>query len=118
MAAARLPAPGAARPPAGCHAAGNEYAKPLSSIIRTTRCVDLLRDARLAHPRAWRAAHPEDRERERLRRFRARHPGEDFPTPGRLEAAVLCSCGDCACIEPVVTTCGFCRERMHAEADR
>jgi hypothetical protein len=77
------------------------------------------------YQRAWRAAHPEYRERERLRRFRerARRNGDpadygtapSYPRP-LPEPAVTCVCA-CGCREPVVVTCGFCREGMHAEVE-
>lgn len=71
---------------------------------------------RLYH-RKWRAAHPEYRERERLRRGRERAnlcnpadysglPTRPLPTP-----AQFCGC-ECSCRESVVMICGFCREGM------
>ena len=71
-----------------------------------------------AYSRAWRAAHPEYRERERLRsaRKRARDHGSDpadiavapaFPRPLPV-AAVACIC-PCGCRNEVpVVACGFC----------
>jgi hypothetical protein len=80
---------------------------------------------RRAYHRAWRAAHPDYRERERLRsaRWRARRAGE--PTvpvvpPGEWRRrlplpAVTCGCPDCVCREAVVVACGFCRDGLHRE---
>jgi len=76
---------------------------------------------RRAYHRAWKAAHPEYREREALRRARqrARATGSDpadilvspaFPRP-LPEPAVHCACA-CDCREHVVIVCGFCREGM------
>lgn len=79
-------------------------------------------DFRRTYHRAWRAAHPDYREREALRRARARAAARGEPTivaearlaPGRLpEAAASCACG-CGCREAVATCCGFCRDGMHA----
>lgn len=77
---------------------------------------------RRAYHRAWRAAHPEYRERERLRSARARQSAEPVPLtvapsyPRSLpEPAVLCGC-DCGCTSEVPTTCGFCREGIHEDA--
>ena len=73
---------------------------------------------RRAYQRAWRAAHPEYREREALRRARqrARAAGQDpagivepatFPRP-LPPAAVACIC-DCGCRNEVpVVACGMC----------
>ena len=80
---------------------------------------------RNAYHRAWRAAHPEYRERERLRRARqkAREHGQSpadivepatFPRPLPL-SAVHCVC-ECGCAEAVVVVCGWCREGHHEEA--
>ena len=77
---------------------------------------------RRAYYRAWRAGHPEYRERERLRlaRERARRNGDPAgigsaidPRPLPLPA-VTCVC-DCGCRESVVVQCGFCREGIHEE---
>jgi hypothetical protein len=77
---------------------------------------------RLYHA-AWRAGHPEYRERERLRsaRGRARRNGDpaDIVVPNHYprplpEPAVTCGCA-CGCREPVVTRCGFCRDGIHTE---
>lgn len=78
---------------------------------------------RREYGRAWRAAHPEYREREALRlaRRRALERGEDptvvtepprFPRPTPLPA-VACACS-CGCAAEVVTVCGFCRDGAHA----
>lgn len=76
---------------------------------------------RREYHRAWRAAHPEYRERERLRRARARRPGEpveliDIPgLPRPLpEPATACGC-PCGCKSEVPTLCGFCRQGIHEE---
>ncbi len=76
------------------------------------------------YQRAWRAAHPEYREREALRRFRerARRNGDpadngtasSYPRP-LPEPAVTCVCA-CGCREAVVVFCGFCRDGIHADA--
>jgi hypothetical protein len=75
-------------------------------------------DFRHAYQRAWRAAHPEYREREKLRRARARSSdpagiavGETFPRP-LPEPAVTCVCA-CGCRERVVVFCGWCRDGIH-----
>src|SRR5512139_3521512 len=76
---------------------------------------------RRAYHRAWRAAHPEYREREALRQAtrRALARGDEAPSrlaPGRLpEPASTCACG-CDCAEPVVLVCGFCIDGMHGDA--
>ncbi len=77
---------------------------------------------RRIYHRLWRAAHPEYRERERLRRARGRAierredpagivvaPDATRPLP---EPAVTCVC-TCGCREQVVVFCGFCREGLH-----
>lgn len=80
---------------------------------------------RRAYHRAWRAAHPDYREREALRRARQRardnsmDPADivvraTFPRPLPL-SAVACVC-ECGCAEAVVVVCGFCREGTHTEA--
>lgn len=79
---------------------------------------------RRAYHRAWRASHPDYREREALRRARerAREKGDPadivvpatFPRPLPL-SAVHCVC-ECGCREHVVVVCGFCREDVHGEA--
>jgi hypothetical protein len=75
---------------------------------------------RRAYHRAWRASHPDYREREALRRFNARSSSRGDIAPSRLapgtlpEATVTCVC-DCGCREPVVVSCGFCREGQHNE---
>jgi hypothetical protein len=72
------------------------------------------------YQRAWRAAHPEYRERESLRRSNARSSARGDIAPSRLapgalpEPAVTCVC-ECGCREPVVVFCGFCREGQHME---
>jgi hypothetical protein len=75
-----------------------------------------------AYHRAWRAAHPEYREREALRTFRKRawrngDPADigtaSYPRP-LPEPAVTCVCA-CGCREAVVVFCGFCRDGMHGE---
>ena len=80
---------------------------------------------RRAYHRAWRAAHPEYREREKLRRFRERarrngdssadietvSPANPRPLP---EPTVTCVC-DCGCQERVVVFCGWCRDGQHRE---
>jgi hypothetical protein len=76
---------------------------------------------RAKYHRAWRAGHPEYREREALRRGRerARRNGDPadisvvatYPRP-LPEPAVTCVCA-CGCREPVVVFCGFCRDGMH-----
>jgi hypothetical protein len=82
------------------------------------------REYRNAYHRAWRANHPEYRERERLRRARkrAQDRNEDpadivspaaFPRPLPL-SAVHCVC-ECGCREHVVVVCGFCRSGTHTE---
>lgn len=71
----------------------------------------------------WRAANPEYREREKIRRARgkanvAHDPaGTVVADSTRLlpERAIFCSCG-CDCREAVVVVCGFCREGQHREA--
>ena len=78
---------------------------------------------RNAYDRAWRAAHPEYREREALRsaRGRARRNGDPvdivvsatYPRP-LPEPAVTCVCA-CGCREAVVVFCGWCRDGQHAE---
>lgn len=83
------------------------------------------REYRNEYQRAWRAAHPEYRERERLRRARerARVAGTDpadivepatFPRPLPVPAAP-CSC-PCGCGEHVVVVCGFCQQGIHENA--
>lgn len=70
---------------------------------------------RLWYHRTWRALHPEYRERERLRRYRARHGSESQAAPaGPVPGAVPCACY-CACGEIVTrVVCGFCAKEMHA----
>jgi len=76
---------------------------------------------RIYHSR-WRAAHPEYREREALRRSNARSLARGDIAPSRLapgvlpEPAVTCVC-DCGCREPVVVFCGFCRTGCHNESE-
>jgi hypothetical protein len=81
------------------------------------------REWRRAYYRAWRAAHPEYREREILRRARQRArakgdpadiavPSSSRPLPAPAE---FCACG-CSCNEPVVIVCGFCRDGFHDES--
>ena len=82
-------------------------------------------DFRAAYHRAWRAGHPEYRERESLRMFRkrARRNGEpadtgmppSFPRP-LPEPAVTCVCA-CGCREAVVVFCGWCRDGQHSEEE-
>ena len=79
---------------------------------------------RAAYGRAWVAAHPLYRERERLRllRRRAIARGEDpslvfLPVRvlGSLPlAASLCLC-PCGCREEVVVECGMCAQGLHPE---
>jgi len=76
---------------------------------------------RNAYDRAWRAASPEYRAREKLRRARDRSTtpadivvGTTFPRP-LPEPAVTCVC-ECGCHEAVVVFCGFCRDGIHADA--
>ena len=75
---------------------------------------------RRAYHAAWRASHPEYREREALRRSNARSSARGDTAPSRLtpgvlpEPAVTCVC-ECGCREPVVVFCGFCREGQHEE---
>jgi len=79
---------------------------------------------RRAYYRAWRAANPDYREREKLRRARKREELSGEPT-GVLRIAdrrrslplpaFRCRCPDCACREAVVTACGFCRDGLHLE---
>ena len=81
---------------------------------------------RRAYHRAWRAAHPEYREREKLRRARTRADriGEPAVTAGPSSAgwrplplpAMTCECPECGCHEAVVVACGFCRDGIHREA--
>jgi len=76
---------------------------------------------RRAYHQAWRAGHPEYRERERLRRARGRaiSSGMDpadivsahSTTRPLPEPAVTCVC-ECGCREAVVVLCGFCRDRL------
>jgi hypothetical protein len=74
------------------------------------------------YDRAWRAAHPEYREREALRRSNARAAARGDIAPSRLttgelpEPAVTCVCA-CGCRESVVVFCGFCRDGMHGEVE-
>jgi hypothetical protein len=80
---------------------------------------------RRAYYRAWRAAHPEYREREKLRRARKRAERNGDPATTAVPAtascrplplpAINCGCPDCACSEAVVVTCGFCRDGIHGE---
>jgi hypothetical protein len=85
---------------------------------------------RKAYHRAWRAAHPDYREREALRkaRKRAQDAGEDparilvpatFPRPlPRPDADAPCSC-DCNCSNHVpVVVCGMCLTGLHEEDSR
>ena len=79
-----------------------------------------IREWRLAYHRAWRAAHPEYREREKLRRARDRSatPADivgsaSFPRP-LPEPTVTCVC-DCGCQERVVVFCGWCRDGQHRD---
>lgn len=79
---------------------------------------------RRAYHRAWRAAHPEYQEREKLRRARqrAQERGNDpanvidppsFPRPLPSPALdVQCACG-CGCTERIVVECGFCTQGIH-----
>ena len=73
-------------------------------------------DYRRAYHRAWRAAHPEYREREKLRRARSRaRDSSVFPEGRKLPlSAVHCVC-ECGCRESVVVVCGFCRDGQHTE---
>jgi hypothetical protein len=85
-----------------------------------------LKEYRQAYQRAWRAAHPDYREREVLRRARerARENGIDpadivvpstFPRPLPLSTQ-FCEC-HCKCREAVVSICGFCRDNTHYEKE-
>ena len=66
---------------------------------------------RRAYHRAWRAAHPEYRDRERRRRRMAR--GLDPAGTVRIPAPLPPAVGPCsACGDPMVLVCGFCREGM------
>jgi hypothetical protein len=68
---------------------------------------------RRSYARAWRAANPEYRERERLRRARDRHGDDAIVVEHRvLHPAEFCAC-DCGCRAEAVTVCGFCREGLH-----
>jgi hypothetical protein len=84
------------------------------------------------YQRAWRAAHPEYREREALRLARRNAPHDKgragrngdpadivvaatYPRP-LPEPAVTCVCA-CGCREAVVVCCGFCRDGIHGEAE-
>ena len=74
---------------------------------------------RLYH-RAWRQAHPDYRERERVRSARRR--GHQFPADVGVAAflpdpAAFCGCV-CGCSELVVVVCGFCRRDLHSESRR
>lgn len=70
---------------------------------------------RRAYHRAWRAAHPEYREREALRLARKRSGDDARPFPRPLpDPAESCAC-PCGCGETVVVVCGFCRDGMHGE---
>lgn len=83
---------------------------------------------RAAYHRAWRAAHPEYRDREALRRARkrAQESGGDpagivsapeFPRPlPAPDANATCSC-PCGCSNTVpVVACGMCLTGLHEEA--
>lgn len=83
-------------------------------------------DYRREYHRAWRAAHPDYREREALRRARkrAQEAGQDpadileaprFPRPlPRPIANVPCECPDCSCSNTVpVVACGMCLSGLH-----
>jgi hypothetical protein len=85
------------------------------------------REYRNAYRRAWRAAHPEYREREALRqaRKRAQDAGRDpadisvapgFPRPlPSPNADMPCSC-QCGCSNTVpVIRCGMCLMELHEE---
>jgi hypothetical protein len=77
---------------------------------------------RRAYHRAWRASHPDYREREALRRARerARENGDpaDIVAPSSSRplprSALHCVC-ECGCREHVVVVCGFCRDGAHGE---
>ena len=76
------------------------------------------REFRNEYRRRWRLLHPEYRERERLRRYRARHGAEAAFSAARLAAvpsAVPCACLECMS-QSIVTLvlCGFCRVGVHA----
>ena len=74
------------------------------------------------YDRAWRAGHPDYREREALRSARGRALRNGDPAGATVthnprslpEPAVTCVCA-CECREAVVVFCGFCRDGMHAE---
>lgn len=82
-------------------------------------------DYRNEYHRDWRLAHPEYRERERLRtaRKRARQQGNDsagivsppsFPRP-LPRPVTVCGC-PCGCAETIVLhACGFCITGIHRE---
>lgn len=77
---------------------------------------------RRSYHRAWRAAHPEYREREARRQSlkRALARGDSITEVTRLAPVALpapgsrCACG-CGCTSVVVLVCGFCRDGLHAE---
>ena len=66
---------------------------------------------RKAYHRAWKAAHPEYRERERARRRVSR--GLDPADTGRILGSLPMAAGPCsACGDPMIYVCGFCREGL------
>ena len=81
-----------------------------------------LDEFRRAYHRAWRAAHPDYREREALRGARKRAHDRGDPADTVLPSfvrplplsAVHCVC-ECGCREHVVVVCGFCRDGQHRE---
>jgi hypothetical protein len=84
------------------------------------------KEYRRAYHRAWRAANPDYREREKLRRARKRAERNGDPATAAVSTtsscrplplpAVTCGCADCGCREEVVVACGFCRDGLHREA--
>ena len=71
---------------------------------------------RAAYHRAWRAAHPDYRERERLRSARRRNPEvmdpPHYPRPLPVSTRP-CAC-PCGCSVEIVV-CGFCAAGLHEE---
>lgn len=66
---------------------------------------------RRAYHRAWRAAHPDYRERERIRQRMAR--GLDPADPCKAPAPLPLASGPCgSCGDPMTYVCGFCAEGL------